>query len=79
MAENFGQSKVESDVEYFVPPKVHENSVFLYQSKELANAVRKFRACEWVGLFFVGALMHQPLFAIPTFAVFYVAYGNVPQ
>jgi len=76
LAENFGQAKAESDVEYYIPPKVHENSVFLYQSKELANAVRKFRACEWAGLFFFGALMHQPLFAIPTFAAFYVVYGN---
>jgi len=75
-AENFQETKAESEVERFIPPKVHENSVFLYQSKELANSVRKLRALEWVGLFFFGAVMHQPLFAVPTFAAFYYIYGN---
>lgn len=76
LANNFGDAKSESNTERFIPPQVHENSVFLYQSKDLANAVRKLRATEIAAAFFVGAVMHQPLFVIPTFAAYYFIHGN---
>lgn len=75
-AESFGEAKTESNTEHFVPPKVHENSVFLYQAAELSTSVRKLRSLEGLGLFTTVFFMHQPTFVIPTFAAFYIIYGN---
>jgi len=77
MVENFQDHKTESSIENFVPPKVHENSVFLYQSRDLANELRQVGATEIAGAAFVAFLMHNPLFAIPTFGVFYYVIGRV--
>jgi hypothetical protein len=78
-AENFQESKAESDIEGFVAPKVHENSVFLYQSKALANEIRQFGATEIMASIFVVAAMHQPMFVLPTFGVWYFIYARVSQ
>jgi len=77
LAENFAKSKTESNTEYFVPPKVHENSIFLYQAGGLGNSVRRLRGAEWLALFFAGAVMHTPIFVVPTSILFYYLYGNV--
>jgi len=75
-AEQLQYSKVENQAEYFSPPKIHENSVFLYQSRNLANSVRTARGGDYAALFFVGAVLHEPLFALVTFGVFYTIFLN---
>jgi len=76
MATNFSTVHTNSTTEHFTPPKVHENSVFIYQSKDLANAVRGLRATEIVVAGFVGFAMHQPIFFFPVAAVWYLAWGR---
>ena len=56
---------------------VHENGVFLYQAKDLANEIRKMGGTEVLGLIFVTVLMNQPLFAVPVWGAWSYAWGRV--
>ena len=77
LQENMGGGKIEDVADYFRAPKIHENSVFIYQSRQLANAYRFERATEIIGALFLTCAMHEPMWVVPVYGLFYVVYGRV--
>lgn len=76
VAENFNKVENQDTSEYFHPPRVHENSIFIYQSRKLANAARFGRGTESLGLLFIAGLMKFPLYAIPLISGVYYYWAN---
>lgn len=65
LAGNLDNVAAESTSDFIAPPRVHENGVFVYHSRELGNTIRKFRSLEAILL--PGALL---AFTYPVFAAF---------
>jgi hypothetical protein len=59
-----------------VPPKIHENSVFVYHSREKANAFRLIRAMESIGIAIPVLFFAQPIYSIPFLVIYYTLWGN---
>ena len=68
-------AEVKSD--YYSPPKVHENGIFVYQSKDMANTFRMIRASEAPIIGGVFLFFEFPLMAAGFFAPFYYLWLNV--
>ncbi|KAL4481412.1 hypothetical protein ABPG72_010565 [Tetrahymena utriculariae] len=65
IARNLDTNSAASTSDFVAPPRVHENSFFVYHSRELGNVIRKYRSLESVIL--PGALL---TFTYPLFAAF---------
>ncbi|EGR31923.1 hypothetical protein IMG5_099510 [Ichthyophthirius multifiliis] len=71
ISNNFDNIKAQSISDYFVPPKILDNSVFVYHAQKLGNTYRVFRGAEGIVLPIVALGFTYPLFslffAIPTY------------
>eukprot|EP00331_Platyophrya_macrostoma_P029425 CAMPEP_0176444682 /NCGR_PEP_ID=MMETSP0127-20121128/23218_1 /TAXON_ID=938130 /ORGANISM="Platyophrya macrostoma, Strain WH" /LENGTH=283 /DNA_ID=CAMNT_0017830257 /DNA_START=36 /DNA_END=887 /DNA_ORIENTATION=+ len=74
--DNLSYGKVEDTSDYFRPPKIHENSVFLYQSRAFANSTRFLRGTEALQAFAFVGLLKDPTLFIPIYGLFYVMMGK---
>ncbi|KRW99601.1 hypothetical protein PPERSA_03402 [Pseudocohnilembus persalinus] len=75
-SKSFETSTVEQRNDFFRPPKVHENSVFVYQSKQLSNTVRKARSQEII-MFGAGLVcLTSPVFYVAFLVPAYYLWGN---
>jgi len=70
-------AKTQEASEYWNPPKIHENSVFIYQSKGLGNSVRYVRSVENITAAYVLFLCPHPLYYVAVGAVAYYMWFNV--
>lgn len=68
VSKNLDTNAAASTSDFVAPPRVHENSIFVYHAKSLGNVIRKFRSIESVIL--PGALL---TFTYPIFAAFVAA------
>lgn len=65
LSRNLDTNAAVSTSDFIAPPRVHENSLFVYHARSLGNVIRKFRSAEAVIL--PGALL---TFTYPLFAAF---------
>ena len=78
LATNLESTATVSASDYIAPPRVHENSIFVYEARSLASTVRKFRSLEAILL--PGALLTftYPVFAamvaVPTYFFLFNVY-----
>ena len=70
-------AKTEETSDFWNPPKIHENSVFVYQSKRLGNSVRFSRGTETLVAGYVALLCPHPLYFISCSAILYYLWFNV--
>ena len=59
-----------------IPPKIHENSVFIYHSRGKANAFREMRSFEILLFGAAAGFTVNPLYSIPFIAFWYACFGN---
>ena len=71
---NPGEIELTSD--YFVPPKIHENSVFVYQSVHLAEWFKALRSADWAILLAYFACCTYPLAFFVTISAHYFGWAS---
>mmetsp|Transcript_22685 Transcript_22685/g.19701 ORF Transcript_22685/g.19701 Transcript_22685/m.19701 type:complete len:230 (-) Transcript_22685:271-960(-) len=75
-AQEFQDAKYQPVSESWVPPKSHENSVFIYQDGGLGNELKNFGAFESFGLAAIIFGTQYPIMFVPYLAMAYVMYGR---
>ena len=70
-------AKTQEVSEYFNPPKIHENGVFIYQSKKLGNSIRFTRGSEFLIIGYMSLFCPHPLYFAVVGSIFYCLWFNV--
>jgi len=74
--DNLASGKLEDTSDFLRPPKIHENSVFLYQSREYANVARLTRGTDYLQVIAGVALLKAPTLFVPIFGLYYLLIGK---
>lgn len=77
LATSFSTREAEPVSDTYYPPRLTDNSVFIYQSNHLGNLQRLLRSGDyfWVAFFLAGT--SYPVFSAAIFGVFYAGFLGV--
>lgn len=77
LAESFSSLESEAESDSYYPPRLSENSVFIYQSYQLGSNQRLLRSGDYLLAGFLVGIANYPLYCMAYFGATYLMVTNV--